>query len=288
MPLRYLPPSTTALLAAIAASLLASPLLAANPVVGMAEPVRAQLISAVSAYVPGEPMPVALRLQPQPGWHTYWCNPGDSGLETRIDWQLPAGASATPIAWPLPSRFDDDGLVSFGYEGDTWLLTEITPPASAEGEFTVKASAKWLACREACIPGGGEFTLTLARAESTTPSPQAADFVAARDRMPVAVDWPAHYTIANGTVRIDLRPPAGTLPSPPTLFVAQPQLVDYAKSAELRRHAGTLSITQPLSPYFRKPPASIDLVLSLGSYGYAVRAGRSDAKPQAAHTPGNI
>ena len=35
---------------------------------------------------------VALRLKMAEGWHTYWQNPGDSGLPTTLTWTLPAGA----------------------------------------------------------------------------------------------------------------------------------------------------------------------------------------------------
>jgi len=45
---------------------------------------------------------VGLSLQHQPQWHTYWKNPGDSGLPTQLSWQLSAGAAAGQIAWPSP------------------------------------------------------------------------------------------------------------------------------------------------------------------------------------------
>ena len=59
--------------------------------------VRAELISEVSQVKPGEPFWVALRLTIRPHWHTYWKNPGDSGLPTEINWTLPAGVKADSI-----------------------------------------------------------------------------------------------------------------------------------------------------------------------------------------------
>ena len=47
---------------------------------------------------------IALRLRPEPGWHVYWQNPGDSGIPTSIDWDLPAGASAGDMLWPYPHQ----------------------------------------------------------------------------------------------------------------------------------------------------------------------------------------
>ena len=46
-----------------------------------------------AALVPGETNTVALRLKIRDRWHTYWRNPGDSGLPTTLDWKLPAGVT---------------------------------------------------------------------------------------------------------------------------------------------------------------------------------------------------
>ncbi len=64
--------------------------------------VEAELVAAKTALVPGEPITVALRLVLEKGWHTYWRNPGDSGLPTTLAWTLPAGIEAGPIEWPAP------------------------------------------------------------------------------------------------------------------------------------------------------------------------------------------
>ncbi len=263
---------TAPLLPLLALSFAAPALAAPASNVVTTEQVRAQLVSETTGYVAGEPLQLALRLQPQPQWHTYWRNPGDSGLETRIDWQLPAGASAAPISWPLPKKFEEAGLVSFGFEGDTWLLVEVATPADARGPLSLTARARWLACREVCIPGEGRFTLVLPPQQHATPGPLAAQFNAARQRQPVEVDWPARFSAVDGELRIELRPPADALGEEIELFVVQPQLVDYGKPAALQRDGKTLSIEQPLSPYFRQLPTTIDLVLSNGERGYALRA----------------
>jgi DsbC/DsbD-like thiol-disulfide interchange protein len=53
--------------------------------------VKVQLIAENDAIKPGVPFTVALRQEITPGWHTYWTNPGDSGLATNITWDLPEG-----------------------------------------------------------------------------------------------------------------------------------------------------------------------------------------------------
>src|SRR5690349_11855167 len=53
--------------------------------------VDAELVSEVESIQPGQPFWVALRLKMEEHWHTYWQNPGDSGLATKITWNLPEG-----------------------------------------------------------------------------------------------------------------------------------------------------------------------------------------------------
>jgi thiol:disulfide interchange protein DsbD len=64
--------------------------------------VTAELVAEQQALVPGETATVALRLAIEPGWHTYWRNPGESGLPTTLEWRLPPGYAAGSIAWPAP------------------------------------------------------------------------------------------------------------------------------------------------------------------------------------------
>jgi len=122
----------------------------------------AELIPEATTVQPGRPLDVALHLHSDPGWHTYWINPGDAGLATTITWTLPPGFTAGPIQWPTPEKHNMGPLITYGYEGDVYLLTTITPPKSdLPQHFDVKAKASWLVCQEECIPGKAELTLTL-------------------------------------------------------------------------------------------------------------------------------
>ena len=57
------------------------------------EHVEAELVSEMRAVVAGQSSWVALRLKHAKDWHTYWRNPGDSGLPTKIEWKLPDGVT---------------------------------------------------------------------------------------------------------------------------------------------------------------------------------------------------
>ena len=74
----------------------------------------ATLYSDLDAIAPGQNFWLALELQPREGWHTYWRNPGDSGLPTTINWTLPEGFEAGDIRWPAPEAVPYGPLMNFG------------------------------------------------------------------------------------------------------------------------------------------------------------------------------
>jgi thiol:disulfide interchange protein DsbD len=153
--------------------------------------VTAELIPDYAA-INGSHFDAALHLHADPGWHTYWINPGDAGLATSIKWTLPPGFSAGPIQWPTPEKHNMGPLVTYGYASDVYLLTTITPPAERLKwplDVEIKANAQWLVCKEECIPGHADLSFRL---EGGMPKPARAEddlrakfFAEARARLPV-------------------------------------------------------------------------------------------------------
>ena len=125
--------------------------------------VTAELVAERSAVQPGQALRIGLRLQHIPHWHTYWRNPGDSGLPTTLRWTLPAGSQAGEIEWPAPKRLPIGPLVNYGYEGELLLPLVYTPPADARPgtTLTLHAQATWLVCKDVCIPENAALTLQL-------------------------------------------------------------------------------------------------------------------------------
>jgi thiol:disulfide interchange protein DsbD len=135
--------------------------------------VEAELVPATTAAVPGSPVTVALRLKMRDGWHTYWQNPGDSGLPTTIEWKLPAGVTAGPIQWPTPHPLPFGPLVNYGYEGEVYLPTTLSVPKDVApgADLAIAARADWLVCKETCIPEGADLTLALPVRATAAPHP---------------------------------------------------------------------------------------------------------------------
>src|SRR5258705_8946075 len=90
------------------------------------EHVEAELVNEKASAQPGKPAVVGLKLRMEPQWHTYWKNPGDSGLPTKIQWVLPEGWKAAEIQWPYPQNIPVGPLMNYGYEDEVVLLAELT------------------------------------------------------------------------------------------------------------------------------------------------------------------
>jgi hypothetical protein len=152
-------------------SLIALPALAGPPDPNM----QVSLVAEQPGVAPGGSVRLGLKLKSDPGWHTYWRNPGDAGSPSEIGWSLPEGVGAGPIEWPVPQVIKEGDVVIFGYEGEVLLPSTLSvPPAAQPGEsIPVKALAYWVVCREVCIPGETELSLDVPVVDRA-PAPAAA------------------------------------------------------------------------------------------------------------------
>ncbi|MEI8156407.1 MAG: thioredoxin family protein [Burkholderiales bacterium] len=147
------------------------------------EQVRAELFAhAPDGVGPGKTVLLGLQIKHQPHWHTYWKNPGDSGLPTTLQWTLPADVVAGEIAWPTPQRITIGNLSNYGF-GDTLLLPVPMTIGKAfqptpGGDLEVRLAASWLVCRQECIPQEGAFVLRVPAKGST--ASHGGDFETAR------------------------------------------------------------------------------------------------------------
>ncbi len=152
---------------------------------------QAGLVAQTTAARPGETITLGLRLIHDPHWHTYWRNPGDSGLPTQLEWELPSGWKAGPIQWPTPKRMAIGPLANYGYEGDIILPVAVQVPRNAQAgtEVTLKARASWLVCKDVCIPGEAYLAIQIPvvkNADQVQPSPLAQQFSQVLQSIPAA------------------------------------------------------------------------------------------------------
>ena len=235
---------------------LAAPLLLAGAFANAApvrtEHVEAELIAERIAAAPGKPATVGLRLRMDEHWHTYWKNPGDSGLPTKIQWKLPEGWTAGPIAWPHPEGQRVGPLMNYGYSDEAVLLSELTPPAGARpGPVTITGDASWLVCKDICIPEKATLALAFAVAEGEPPADaaHASLFAKARARLPATLaGWTTQSAIAGNTLAIRYMPPAGTVaPAKIAFFPYRENFVDHPAPQTLVRDGGGFRLEMKLA-----------------------------------------
>ena len=88
------------------------------------------------------------------GWHTYWKNPGDSGLPSAFKFTKD-GKPLTPKAfeWPVPDRHLEEGdILTIGYGDRQHFFFENVP-----GDFKIRMEV--LICKDVCIPGEADLSL---------------------------------------------------------------------------------------------------------------------------------
>jgi len=149
----------------------------------------ATLVSDTDAVTPGTPFRVGLHLHLAPGWHTYWRNPGDAGVAPELGLVVPPGATSGPIAWPTPNRVAEGPVMTYAYTGDLLLPVTVMPGAQ-DGPIAIQAHARWLVCKEVCVPEQADFRLDLP-VGSPDPSAQAPLFAAHDRAVPRASPWQA-------------------------------------------------------------------------------------------------
>ena len=192
------------------------------------EHVKVQLLADKAAIAPGDTVTLALEETIIPEWHTYWRNPGDSGIAPTVTWTLPAGFTAGEILWPAPTRLAYGPLVNFGYSDHTVLLTQIVVPATAVPgtDATLTAAFSWLVCQESCIPESAKLDVTVpVAAAGMIDASQSAFFATARGALPQPAPYTADIAIDTKVMTLNVK---SSIPRDAFFFPYRSGLMDDA------------------------------------------------------------
>ncbi len=189
------------------------------------DPVQAELFLEYDSVPAGDTVDVVVRLTPEPGWHTYWINPGDAGRPTTAEFSGIEGMSVSEPRWPVPEMHREDVLVTYGYGHQHSLLFRAQLPQDFSGTQRIQAKVSWLVCKDICIPGSATVGETL------TAGPRSAVrnadiFAAARAQLPQAVaEQPGRYSLVGGEMRLAL---PSAYSKPDDVFPDTQYLVNHA------------------------------------------------------------
>jgi DsbC/DsbD-like thiol-disulfide interchange protein len=164
------------------------------------------------------------------GWHTYWRNPGETGVPPVFDFSGSKNVARVDVLYPAPTRYDDGATVSLIYQDEVVFPLLVTP--LAPGPVTLRAAISFGVCKEVCIPtqaraevtqaGGERDPLTEARLASFLPrvpgAPEAGTFDVERV-------W-----AENKTLLVDVRMPESAFSDlfvepPPGWYISQPRFL---------------------------------------------------------------
>lgn len=123
----------------------------------------------------------ALELRLEPGWKTYWRQPGDSGLPPEFDWMGSDNLAGVTLHWPAPEVIRSGDDLTLGYHDR--LILPFTARAATPGQpVRLSAEVDLGLCERICVPAhlsleapeaGAEPDPAIAAALARVPAPVA-------------------------------------------------------------------------------------------------------------------
>ncbi len=260
--------------------------------------IRAELVAhAPQGVQSGQALWVGLQLTHQPEWHTYWRNPGDSGLPTQIELNLPAGITAGEVQWPLPHKQKAGSLTNYGFEKTVLLTVPLTVSAQYKPNATqtleLQARANWLVCRLECIPQEGDFALRIPTNSSFAPNTAAFEAVLA--------EQPQRLPNIKASTRFEAQRLVLQVSGLPTsvqgktlsVFPETPELIESATEQHPRASQswqdGVWTVQLPLSHLRLNDPKQVGFLLTAGKgtarQGFEISAPVTQAWPAVSELP---
>src|SRR5579885_661093 len=123
-----------------------------------------------------------IEIKLDPGWHTYWRYPGDSGVPPRFDFARSDNVRTVDVLWPAPQRFSDQDGNSIGYKGSVVLPLHIAPKDPAK-PARLELKLDYAICEKLCVPAEATAALTVSGAATSYD----ALIAAAEEKVPVPV-----------------------------------------------------------------------------------------------------
>lgn len=238
---------------------------------------RVELLARQASVKPGSDLQLGVHFTLEKGWHIYWINPGDSGQPPSFKWNLPPGFSADEIRWPRPERLQPSKeLVDYGYDGEVLLPFTVHAPSAISNRAPVEfsAEAKWLICREVCIPEHAELKLSLPVASAAGVDQQHAQLFERMEKLlpqPLPSNWKLSFASTKDELVLTIH--AGKPIAKAEFFPLDPGQIDNPALQKLQpSHSGAI-LTLKKSDLLLKPISVLRGVLVIpGNPAYRIEA----------------
>jgi thiol:disulfide interchange protein DsbD len=245
---------------------------------------RFELVPAFDEVTPGGDILIGVRQIPDSGWHSYWQNPGDTGLATEVSWQLPEGVIAGPVQWPVPDRLPTIGGTTYGYAQPATLLVRLHVGAKVKPGAALKIAAHVdsLVCESVCEPVRADLERTLT-VSSAAPA-GGGRLAAALRAFPTPLSSSIQVEQRNGFVKLSLADVSNiTSASGAYLFAEEAGLIDpsSAQTASLGARGLVTRVKDAGKPW---PKSDLHFVLKMAD-GAAYRLIADAAGPATPDPP---
>lgn len=174
---------------------------------------------------PDGSIPAILEIKLEPGWKTYWREPGASGIPPQITLDPAGDVVLEAMRFPTPKSFGEGAERYAGYDAPVAFPLELKRQGDRQ-DVRIRASVFLGVCEDICIPVQGNLELTVKSGEfdnpldgariekalTTLPEPPSEDFRAGD----------VQFDASAGVIRFDLHLPEEAGSGDPDLFLAGP------------------------------------------------------------------
>ncbi|MBN2233736.1 MAG: thioredoxin family protein [Opitutales bacterium] len=125
--------------------------------------VSVDMVADHDRFHPGDSIRIGFRFDVAEPWHLYWVNPGNTGMPTEVEWELPDGFRVGELHFPDPKRYSNAGMVDYIMEGEflIWTTLQTSNDLKPGESVAISARVSWLACNQVCIPGDKHLSVPL-------------------------------------------------------------------------------------------------------------------------------
>lgn len=132
-----------------------------NKTSGSGPHMEVSLVADQKSVTKGSRFTYGVHFKPDPGWHIYWKNAGDSGLAPQFTWSTAADIAIQEPQWPHPDRIASGPLVNYALYETLLPFPAIAQSSLTDTSITTSVHVEWLVCKDECLPGEATLSLTL-------------------------------------------------------------------------------------------------------------------------------